>query len=52
MAFEASEPADLHVLEIREPALRGRIALAWRAAGPAGPAARALLDHLRATLAG
>lgn len=29
---------------------RGRIALAWRADGPAGPAARALLDHLRTAL--
>ncbi|MEU6085153.1 LysR family transcriptional regulator [Streptomyces sp. NPDC047108] len=49
-------PADLaaasglHTLPITEPRPRGRIALAWGANGPAGPAARALLDLLRTAL--
>ena len=37
----------LRVLEIVRPRLRGRIALAWRADGPSGPAARAFLERLR-----
>jgi DNA-binding transcriptional LysR family regulator len=37
----------LRALEITEPRARGRIALVWPAAGPAGPAARAFLDLLR-----
>lgn len=41
----------LHALEIR-PALRGRIALAWRSGGPAAPAARAFLHRLRTALTG
>lgn len=42
--------ADLHAAPIVEPELRGRLALAWRAEGPAGPAARALIEHARAAL--
>jgi DNA-binding transcriptional LysR family regulator len=37
-------------LPIVRPGVRARIALAWRGAGPAGPAARALLDRLREAL--
>ncbi|MGH3724436.1 MAG: LysR family transcriptional regulator [Mycobacterium sp.] len=36
-------------LDIR-PALRGRLALAWRLSGPVGPAARTFLDRARAVL--
>ncbi|KOU42825.1 LysR substrate-binding domain-containing protein [Streptomyces sp. WM6378] len=42
----------LRTLRITEPEPRGRIALAWRTQGPAGPAGRALLARLRAALAG
>ncbi|QIY59197.1 LysR family transcriptional regulator [Streptomyces sp. RPA4-5] len=42
--------AGLRTLEITAPRPRGRVALAWRAAGPSGPAARALLERLRAAL--
>ncbi|MGA4878481.1 LysR family transcriptional regulator [Streptomyces lydicamycinicus] len=42
--------AGLRTLEITAPRPRGRVALAWRAAGPAGPAARALLERLCAAL--
>ncbi|MFJ3965250.1 LysR family transcriptional regulator [Streptomyces sp. NPDC090036] len=34
-------------LRITEPALYGRVAVAWRADGPSGPAARELLKRLR-----
>ncbi|MFJ3724380.1 LysR family transcriptional regulator [Streptomyces sp. NPDC090045] len=40
----------LRALEITEPRLRGRVALAWRTTGPSGPAATALLDRLRTGL--
>ena len=38
------EPAagGLHVLAL---GLRGQVALAWRAGGPSGPAARAFISH-------
>ncbi|MFD9367822.1 LysR family transcriptional regulator [Streptomyces sp. NPDC060020] len=42
----------LCALRITEPALNGRVALAWRTAGPAGPAARRLLGRLRAEAPG
>ncbi|MFB7190136.1 LysR family transcriptional regulator [Streptomyces sp. NPDC056230] len=48
---DAASAFGLRTLEITEPRLRGRIALAWRAGGPSGPAAAAFLDLLRATLA-
>jgi DNA-binding transcriptional LysR family regulator len=38
----------LHAITI--PGLRGRLAIAWRADGPVGPAARALIGHARAAL--
>ncbi|MGW6537917.1 LysR family transcriptional regulator [Streptomyces sp. NPDC055051] len=37
----------LRTLPFTDPLMRGRIALAWRADGPAGPAARSLLSRLR-----
>lgn len=40
----------LAVLQIDPPGLRGRLVLAWRAAGPPSPAGRALLSHLRERL--
>lgn len=40
--------AQLHTVAITHPVLRGRIALAWRAAGPVGPAARAMRTRIRA----
>lgn len=40
----------LHVIAISDPPMRGRLALAWRAEAPAGPAARALIAHARALL--
>lgn len=43
---------DLHSMIITEPGLRGTLALAWRAEGPRGPAARALVEHARAPHAG
>ncbi|MBB4688124.1 LysR family transcriptional regulator [Amycolatopsis jiangsuensis] len=43
--------AELHRLPLR-PSLRGQLALAWRATGPAGPAARALIQFARTTLDG
>ncbi|MGG7569636.1 LysR family transcriptional regulator [Streptomyces sirii] len=51
-ALPAQAAADLglRTLRITEPQPRGRVALAWRTRGPAGPAARALLERLRGTL--
>ncbi|MGY1452371.1 LysR substrate-binding domain-containing protein [Streptomyces sp. SS8] len=47
-AGSAAEAGDrLRAAEIVRPRLRGRIALAWRADGPSGPAARAFLARLR-----
>src|SRR5215472_2700873 len=37
----------LAVLQLDARELRGRLVLAWRAAGPASPAGRALVQHLR-----
>ena len=44
-----ARPETLHALALR-PALTGRVELAWRAAGPWSPAARALIDDARAIL--
>ncbi|WP_335934831.1 LysR family transcriptional regulator [Streptomyces sp. PTD5-9] len=50
-ADEESVPdGSLRALPIVRPRLRGRVALAWRSAGPASPAARTLLDRLREAL--
>ena len=35
----------LHAIAVASPALRGQLALAWRADGPVSPAATALTDH-------
>ncbi|MES9511177.1 LysR substrate-binding domain-containing protein [Streptomyces sp. NPDC000609] len=40
----------LRTLEITEPRLRGRVALAWRTGGPTSPAATAVLELLRTVL--
>lgn len=42
----------LHALAITRPRMRGRLALAWRAAGPTSPAARSFISYARASLAG
>jgi DNA-binding transcriptional LysR family regulator len=47
----AAQPDSLHVLEIIQPRLKGELALAWRTTSPGSPAARALIDHARTTLA-
>ncbi|HEU5026220.1 MAG TPA: LysR family transcriptional regulator [Spirillospora sp.] len=46
-AIRADELASMPIVR---PRLRGRIALAWRAEGPRGPAARALIARARAVL--
>jgi len=43
---------ELHALAIVRPRIRSRLELAWRAAGPASPAARALVEHACAALGG
>lgn len=43
-----ARPQDLHTLDITDPTMHGRIALAWRGGGSISPAARALIDHARA----
>ncbi|KUL55506.1 LysR family transcriptional regulator [Streptomyces sp. NRRL F-4489] len=40
----------LRTLHIVRPEMRARVALAWQAGGPSSPAARALLDRLRAVV--
>jgi DNA-binding transcriptional LysR family regulator len=40
----------LRVMAVRDPEIRGRLALAWRTADPVSPAARALIAHARTTL--
>ena len=43
----AAATAGLHAIEITEPRMRGKVALAWRADGPIGPAAQALIRRAR-----
>ncbi|MFD7065818.1 LysR family transcriptional regulator [Streptomyces sp. NPDC059913] len=50
LSADAAAALGLRTLEITEPRLRGRVALAWRTAGLAGPAATVLLDLLRTEL--
>lgn len=47
----AAHAAGLHAIALIRPRLRSRIELAWRSAGPIGPAARALIAHARTVLA-
>ena len=42
---------ELHVITISRPAMRGRLALAWRTEGPLSPAARALIGRARTDVA-
>ena len=42
----AAQPARLREITITDPPMRARLALAWRAAPPAGPAATALVRHI------
>ncbi|WP_137993440.1 LysR family transcriptional regulator [Streptomyces vilmorinianum] len=44
---EAAAALGLRTLPLTSPALRGRIALAWPAGGPTGPAAKAVLSRMR-----
>lgn len=41
----------LHAIAITRPAMRGRLALAWRTGGPISPAARALIARARSGVA-
>jgi len=49
-ASVAQAREDLHPLTITRPALRGRLAFAWRADGPISPAARVLVTRARRML--
>ena len=42
---------ELHRIEVTQPRMRGRVALAWRAEGSVSPAGRALIKRARAGLA-
>ncbi|MEU7046367.1 LysR substrate-binding domain-containing protein [Streptomyces varsoviensis] len=50
-SLAAYHHATLRTVTFAGPGLRGRLALAWRGEGPVGPAARALIDRARRTLA-
>jgi DNA-binding transcriptional LysR family regulator len=43
---------ELHSIEVTEPRMRGRVALAWRAEGSISPAGRALIGRARAGAVG
>jgi DNA-binding transcriptional LysR family regulator len=43
---------ELHAIELTEPRMRGRVALAWRAEGSIGPAGRALIARARTAATG
>jgi DNA-binding transcriptional LysR family regulator len=43
---------ELHSIEITQPRMRGRVALAWRVGGPIGPAAQALVRRARVSVPG
>lgn len=49
-AFAEKRADILRILAIDPPALRGRLALAWRSGGPSGPAGRALVARAREEL--
>jgi len=46
----AAATAGLHAIEIIEPRMRGKVALAWRAEGPVGPAAHALIRRAKGAM--
>ncbi|AJT63113.1 LysR family transcriptional regulator [Streptomyces chattanoogensis] len=48
--FAKTRPERLRVIPIDRPALRGRLAFAWRAGGPGNPAGRALARRIREAL--
>ncbi len=50
-SFAQSCPQELHVITVTHPSLSGRIALAWRAQGPASPAAKTFISQARALFA-
>ena len=43
----AAATSGLHAIEIVDPPMRGKVALAWRCDGPIGPAAQALIRRAR-----
>jgi DNA-binding transcriptional LysR family regulator len=43
--------SELHTIAVTRPAMRGRLALAWRTGGPISPAARALISRARSGVA-
>ncbi len=43
--------AGLHAIEIIDPRMRGKVALAWRTEGPIGPAAQALIRRAKGAMA-
>jgi DNA-binding transcriptional LysR family regulator len=47
----AAATAGLHAIEITDPRMRGKVALAWRTDGPTGPAAQALIRGAREAMA-
>jgi DNA-binding transcriptional LysR family regulator len=47
----AAAAAGLHAIEITNPRMRGKVALAWRTDGPTGPAAQALIRRAREAMA-
>ncbi|MEU8827674.1 LysR substrate-binding domain-containing protein [Streptomyces sp. NPDC048636] len=51
-AFAEARADRLRTVAIDPPALRGRLAFAWRAGGPSGPAGRALVARAREAVAG
>jgi DNA-binding transcriptional LysR family regulator len=46
----AAHAGEVRAIAIDRPRLRARIALAWRTEGPMSPAARAFVEHVRATV--
>ncbi len=49
-SLATARAARLRGIPITDPEIHGRLAVAWRTTGPISPAARALINHARATL--